>query len=85
MKLKQYIATLERGDVKKLAEKIGVSPVYLAHMAYGRSPVPPALCPEIEVATTGVVTRADLRPNDWARIWPEYVPTEESQLKPKNE
>ncbi|MGO3396003.1 YdaS family helix-turn-helix protein [Serratia quinivorans] len=74
MKLKQYISTLKRGDAKKLAEKIGASPSYLSQMASGSSPVPPALCPSIEEATSGVVTRADLRPKDWSRIWPEYVP-----------
>ncbi|WP_072270889.1 transcriptional regulator [Serratia marcescens] len=84
MKLKQYISTLKRGGAKKLAEKIGASPSYLSQMASGVSPVPPALCPAIEEATSGVVTRADLRPKDWSRIWPEYVPAGD-QATPQNE
>lgn len=31
------------------------------------------LCVRIERATAGAVTRRDLRPDDWADIWPELV------------
>lgn len=31
------------------------------------------LCVDIERATHGAVTRRDLRPDDWHRIWPELV------------
>ena len=30
---------------------------------------------QIERATEGAVTRKDLRPNDWAEIWPELAGT----------
>ena len=71
MELKKYIDDLERGEAKKLASTLGVSSSFLSQMASGRCPVSPVRCVEIEVATQGSVTRQDLRPDDWDRIWPE--------------
>lgn len=31
------------------------------------------ICAQIELASNGEVTRKDLRPNDWHRIWPELA------------
>ncbi|AKP34690.1 MULTISPECIES: transcriptional regulator [Yersinia] len=73
MELKEYIDRLERGGAKKLASEINVSSSYLSQMSSGQSPISPARCVEIEVATGGVVSRQDLRPNDWQKIWPELV------------
>lgn len=33
----------------------------------------PSHCTSIEKLTHGQVTRKDLRPNDWHRIWPELA------------
>lgn len=71
MELKKYIDDLERGEAKKLASTLGVSSSFLSQMASGRCAVSPVRCVEIEVATHGSVTRQDLRPDDWERIWPE--------------
>ncbi|KMJ46924.1 YdaS family helix-turn-helix protein [Xenorhabdus khoisanae] len=71
MRLNDYISTLKRGEAKRLAEKLGVSSSYLSQMAHGHAPVPLARCFDIENATDGKVTRKDLRPNDWQKIWPE--------------
>ena len=52
---------------------MGISNVYLLQLAArqdGRKPSP-ELCVQIEQATDGKVTRRDLRPDDWAAIWPE--------------
>jgi DNA-binding transcriptional regulator YdaS (Cro superfamily) len=38
--------------------------------------VPISQCSAIESATSGAVTRRDLRPDDWHRIWPELVTAE---------
>lgn len=35
--------------------------------------VPIEHCAAIELACGGVVTRRELRPNDWKRIWPELA------------
>ncbi|TKI02412.1 transcriptional regulator [Martelella alba] len=71
MELKKYIDSLGRGEAKKLATVLGVSSSFLSQMASGRCAISPARCVEIENATNGVVGRKDLRPEDWAKIWPE--------------
>lgn len=71
MDLKTYITTGERGTAAKLAAALQVSPSYLSQMSSGASPISPERCVAIERATGGVVTRKDLRPNDWHLIWPE--------------
>ncbi len=71
MDLKNYIDALERGEAKKLATALGVSSSFLSQMASGRSRISPARCVEIEQATNKAVTRRELRPDDWERIWPE--------------
>ncbi|WP_174847193.1 transcriptional regulator [Yersinia artesiana] len=73
MELKKYITQLERGGVKKLASDLGISSSYLSQMASGLCPISPARCVEIEIATAGIVSRQELRPADWAKIWPELV------------
>jgi DNA-binding transcriptional regulator YdaS (Cro superfamily) len=70
MDLKTYIAA-ERGRATALAAKLGVSPSYLSQLVNGQSPISPERCVDIWRATDGEVTRQDLRPDDWARIWPE--------------
>ena len=43
----------------------------------------PLNCVAIEKATQGQVTRKDLRPQDWASIWPELAAQPQStELKP---
>lgn len=64
---------LERGGVVRLAKEIGVSKSYLSQMASGAAPISPARAVAIERATNGMVTRRDLRPHDWASIWPELM------------
>lgn len=71
MELKKYIDSLERGKAKELATKLGVSSSYLSQMASGRCSISPSRCVEIELATNKIVTRRDLRPEDWIKIWPE--------------
>jgi len=55
------------------AREIGVSNAMLYQFEMGIRPVPAKHCPAIERATAGKVTRQDLRPADWQRIWPESV------------
>jgi len=38
-------------------------------------------CVAIERATGGVVTRKDLRPDDWWKIWPELVEDGDERVK----
>ena len=63
------------GGVANLATAIGVSAT-APSMWKARGSVPPQHCAQIELATAGEVTRRDLRPADWHRIWPELVTSE---------
>lgn len=76
--LRAFLDSLPRGGVTAFAGQIGVHTVYLSQLAGrqdGRVPGP-ELCVLIESATGGAVTRRDLRPDDWWRIWPELVTDE---------
>lgn len=72
MDLKTYISS-ERGRAAALAADLGVSPSYLSQMANGKAPISPERCVEIWQKTQGLVTRQDLKPDEWPRIWPELV------------
>lgn len=73
MQLKDYLAELPRGSATELAEKLSISLSFLSQMASGSSAISPERCVSIEQSTNGAVTRKDLRPNDWMRIWPELA------------
>lgn len=51
------------GTQAKLARAIDVSPVFVSQMRSGVKAVPAELCPRIELATGGQVTREQLRPD----------------------
>jgi DNA-binding transcriptional regulator YdaS (Cro superfamily) len=70
MNLKTYIKA-DRGRASELAAALGVSRSYLSQMAHGQAPISPERCVDIERETDREVTRQDLRPDDWTRIWPE--------------
>jgi DNA-binding transcriptional regulator YdaS (Cro superfamily) len=59
------------GGLTKLAEAIGQSTQTVSN--WRSRGVPVVHCAAIEQATGGKVTRRDLRPDDWARIWPELA------------
>lgn len=63
------------GGLSRLAEMVGVSPS-TPFMWRTRKRIPAEYCAAIENVTAGVVTRRDLRPDDWQRIWPELVENE---------
>lgn len=71
MNINTYLSTVE--TAASLARKLSISPVLISQWKNGTRPVPIERCPDIERATNGAVTRKDLRPDDWARIWPELV------------
>ncbi len=73
MQLSEYLGTLPRGGASKFAEYLGISTSYLSQLAAGTTARSPERCVEIEKATDGAVTRKDLRPDDWERIWPELA------------
>lgn len=74
MNLNDYLASKDALSVAQLRERIGVkSDAQIRQWQHGyadRRPSP-EYCVAIEQATGGKVTRRDLRPDDWMRIWPE--------------
>jgi len=61
------------GSAINLANKLEVHPSMITSWSQQRRPVPIKRCVEIEKLTNGVVSRKDLRPDDWHEIWPELT------------
>lgn len=61
------------GGVGALAAKIGIGQTAVSNWKARPGPVPVEHCAAIELATDGKVTRKELRPDDWQRVWPELV------------
>lgn len=72
MNLKSYFDA-ERGNGVALALALDIPVSYLSQMASGNRSVSPERAVAIERATSGAVTRKDLRPTDWQAIWPELA------------
>jgi DNA-binding transcriptional regulator YdaS (Cro superfamily) len=70
MNLKQYMQNTSQADFARL---IGVSPGLVYQWLEKIRPVSAEQCVAIEQATNGEVTRKDLRPDDWEKIWPELT------------
>lgn len=68
------------GGLAKLAELMGESAQTVSN--WRARGVPIQKCAQLERATAGIVTRRDLRPNDWDRIWPELVDAEGAPAAP---
>lgn len=71
MNLKNYIKQSSKGEAKRLAGCLGVSKSYMSQMISGLAAINPERCVVIEKETLGMVTRRDLRPSDWWRVWPD--------------
>ncbi|NSX14992.1 helix-turn-helix domain-containing protein [Cupriavidus taiwanensis] len=74
MQLLDYINSLSTDQQEAFAEKCGTSMAYLRQVAYGNRVCREKLASKIEGASDGLVTRQELRPDDWQEIWPELVP-----------
>lgn len=59
------------GGREVLASHLKVTPAAIGN--WKSRGVPIEHCPEIERLTGRVVTRQQLRPDDWRRIWPELA------------
>lgn len=68
----------EVGGPARLAVLLGVTTQAVCFWRDGKRQMPVQHCSTIELATDGQVTRRDLRPNDWQRIWPELATTSAS-------
>lgn len=72
--LQQSVVAL--GGQSALADAIGVKQQHVWNWLNRPGHVPVEHCAAIEAATGGAVTRRELRPDDWFRIWPELVTPE---------
>lgn len=72
MQLKEYIQS-GRGKATDLAESLGIPASYLSQMASGNRAITPERASDIERLTGGIVTRKEMFPAKWRRIWPELV------------
>lgn len=70
MTLSEYLKTSSN---VVLAREVGVAAALVSQWKNGTRPVPVERCSAIEKATSGAVTRRDLRPDDWHLIWPELA------------
>lgn len=84
MNLSEYVDS-QRGGQTQIARAIGCQSQLVWQWARGIRPVPIERCVPIEVATARAVRRWNLRPNDWADIWPELIGTEGAPPVPEQE
>lgn len=69
MKLKEYLTKIETAS--SLSQRLKVPNVSVSNWANGKRPIPIRWMPVIEKETNGLVTRKDMRPDDWHKLWPE--------------
>lgn len=78
MNLRDYLNSRAGLSTRQIAEAIGVQPAQISqwkHCRDGRRPGA-AYAAAVERATDGVVTRQELRPDDYAEIWPDLAERE---------
>lgn len=72
-KLKSFFAGIPRSDRDHFAARCGTTAAFIRNVIYGQRKAGEKLCVAIERESGGVVTRRDLRPDDWHLIWPELA------------
>lgn len=72
-------AARKLGGRAEMANRLGVKPSAIGN--WKDRGVPLEHCAAIELACGGIVTRRQLRPDDWQHIWPELAtaPATEAQ------
>lgn len=70
MDIQKYLSKTNTSQAA-FALTIGVSQGMVWQWITKKRPVPIERCVDIENATDGSISRRDLRPNDWQKIWPE--------------
>ena len=63
MTLTEYFSTEPRGAKSEMAEYLRISPTWLSLIMNGSRKASPELSLRIELATQGLVTRSELRPD----------------------
>lgn len=65
--LLEWLKTAGDADISETS----TTRAYLRMIGYGWKIPSAQMAVGIEKATSGLVTRKDLRPNDWQKLWPE--------------
>jgi DNA-binding transcriptional regulator YdaS (Cro superfamily) len=73
MDLNAYLSSKNASPAAEFARRLGVPPALISQWRTNTRPVPIERCVAIERLTDGLVSRRDLRPQDWCEIWPELV------------
>lgn len=73
MELKAYLKNLDPLGRESFAQRCATTLGHLRNVMYGYRPCSAELAADIERASGGAVTRKELRPHDWARVWPELA------------
>lgn len=68
-------AEAERGRISALSKALGLPYSFTFNMAKGKRAIPMHHAAEIEKFTGSAVTRKDMFPDSWERIWPELATT----------
>lgn len=71
-KLKTWLQQ-ERGRQAALAKHLGVSPPNVVAWSTGEKTIPMVHGAQIDLFTGGAVTRQEMFPDSWQRIWPELT------------
>lgn len=72
--LKEFLQALSVNERTRLAEQCETSIGHLNNCAYNeKTNISPKLAVLLEQATFRSLTRQELRPDDFAQIWPELV------------
>lgn len=79
----EEIHPLDKPGVRSaISAALGVSPQVISNWK-ARGEVPIEHCAPSEKATNGLVTRQELRPDDWQDIWPELAKPKTAAKKEK--
>ena len=70
MKNDELLSWIKEADQEAI-DATGTSAGYLKQIAYGNKKASAEIASRLEMATESLVTRQELRPDDWHLIWPE--------------
>lgn len=73
MRLNEYINQLSADSREPFAAAVGTTLGYLRKAMSTGQPLGAEICTQIEIHSGALVTRQELRPDDWKRIWPELT------------
>lgn len=72
-KLVDYLKQLTPQQRADFAARVGTTVGHLNNVSYGLRTASAALARQIAIESGSVVREWDLRPDDWAQIWPELL------------